>query len=532
MNKKNHILALLALVQDGEATPVQVSELKEVLREDASLLELARTQNQMHARLSVILEDEVSSERRVQGILDSLKDAETNQFVDRVGRRLSLLRWRKWAMTAAALVMIGLVSGIYFYQHRSAQHRSDQSVMATLQRAIGVQWSGAAIGNGSVLTAGASVEIEKGLLEFELAGRGRLIVEGPAQLNFPEDGRAILHQGRVVMRATEKGRGYRIETPQGKIIDISTEFGVAVLSNGLVETHVIEGSIEAISNDGKRVTLTRNDAMEMGPDGGKLIAADAGQFYTLMPPPSESKPEFIHWSFNEAEGNIAHSRGELAATIANKADMIFHKMGQGALPSRVPGPTPEAGNALRFDGKGSYAESGYRGIGGGKPRTVCFWLKVPEDFSVRQGFGIVSWGKHPLPGEVWQLSVNPLAKDGPIGRLRLGLEGGQIIGSSDLRDGKWHHIGVVMYGGGQPNVGTHVILYIDGELERLSRRSLQEVRTEIDQATHGVWLGRNVVYLKDRPHPHGGFFRGEIDDLYIFDASLSQSELLQLMEGN
>lgn len=525
MSQEQHTMALLALVQAGEATEAQRSELMTLLREDESLLELARKQNEVHALLSVALEDEFTFESRVQGIVDEVKVADTNQFVDGVERRLSWRRWRQRAVAVAALFAIAFIPAFYFMQQGSVQ-----ATMATLLQADGVTWSDVALGDGSALMPGASVEIDKGMLELELDGRGRLIVEGPARLDFPEVGRAILHQGRVVMRATEKGHGYQIETPQGTIIDLGTEFGVTVGNDGLVETHVIDGSIEAIPSHGERVTLIRDDALKMGPDGSEAIAADSGEYYTLMPPQHEQNPKFIYWGFDEAEGTLARSQGELADAIVNQGKMIFHAMGQSAGPSWVLGPNPDSGSALSFDGQGSYAESGYRGIGGGQPRTVCFWLKVPEDFSVKQGYGIVTWGKHSQPGEAWQLSVNPKQEDGPLGRLRLGLIGGQVVGSSDLRDGQWHHIAVVMYGGSQPNVGTHVILYVDGEQERVSRRALQEVRTEIDEAEHGVWLGRNSSFRPQRiNHSDYRFFRGELDELYIFDAALSQSELLELM---
>lgn len=528
MNQEKRVQELMGYVQDGDATESQIAELTELLTTDEELLASARKQISVHAQLSIVLDDDFSIERRNKNIIHAVKESDTEDFVQSVSSQLRRRRWLSRVAAVAAVVLISLIAVFYF----SNEGRNDV-IMATLDRVESVQWSGDPIQRGQQLVAGQSVKIDRGMLEIDLAGRGRLIVEGPAHLDFPDEGRAILHQGRIVMRATEKGHGYNIKTPQGNIIDLGTEFGVSVGDDGLVETHVIDGSIEAISNDGKRVTLLRNDAMKLGPNGGETIVADTGQFYTLMPPQHSQTPRFIYWSFNETEGNLARGMGELAASATNKADMIFYAQDQSSGPLWVQGPNLETGSALSFDGRGSYAESGYRGIGGAKPRTVCFWLKVPENFSIKQGFGIVSWGKRPLPGEVWQLSVNPLKEDGPIGRLRLGLEGGQIIGSSDLRDGRWHHISVVMYGGSQPNVGTHVILYVDGEQERLSRRALQEVRTEIDQADHGVWLGRNVTYTQGAKgyHSHGGFFRGELDELYIFDAALSQSELLEVMQS-
>lgn len=172
--------------------------------------------------------------------------------------------------------------------------------------------------------------------------------------------------------------------------------------------------------------------------------------------------------------------------------------------------------------------------GGGDSRTVCFWAKVPEDFSRRQGFGIVSWGDWTQFGfgQVWQVSVNPIFEEGAVGRLRVGLHGDQIIGTTDLRDGGWHHVAVVLYEASQPDIGTHVVVYVDGRFESLSQRSLLEVNTEVKTADHGVWVGRNVTSSGTRQPVHGSFFRGAIDELAIYRGALSQEEVQSLIDRN
>jgi hypothetical protein len=213
-------------------------------------------------------------------------------------------------------------------------------------------------------------------------------------------------------------------------------------------------------------------------------------------------------------------------------DMVLEAMDEGKVPARVAG---LFGSALAFDGKGGFAESAFRGIGGQEPRTVSFWVKVPQDFSVREGFGIVSWGSIEPDGfgQAWQISINPLPKDGPIGCLRVGAHGGQIVGKTDLRDGRWHHVAAVLYQASRPDIGKHVLIYLDGQLEPISRRALRELNTRVDDAAHGVWLGRNISYKSSLPdHQHGGFFRGEVDEVFIFAGALGQAEIRHLMETN
>ena len=128
-------------------------------------------------------------------------------------------------------------------------------------------------------------------------------------------------------------------------------------------------------------------------------------------------------------------------------------------------------------------------------RTVAFWVKVPRSSQTNEGYGIINWGTSGRPGMAWQISVNPEVEDGPLGRLRVGVHGGWVVGTSDLRDDRWHHCAVVMYGGHRPDAGTHVLLFVDGELEPAARKAVQEIRTETKGAlAHNMWLGRNLSY--------------------------------------
>ncbi|MBK1832128.1 hypothetical protein JIN77_15430 [Verrucomicrobiaceae bacterium R5-34] len=517
---------LIALLVEGELHTEQVAELKQRLRKDPQLATEVRRQIALHGQLSIACEDELASERMQRQIISKVADAEAEDFTSQVTARLSRRRSTR-RLLALAAVMALCATAIFFWNLPSLS--TEQTTIATLMHSDGVHWHGERLTDGAVVQAGDSVQFDSGLLELELAGRGTLVVEGPAHVDFPAADRAVLHRGSLVMRATEKGHGYRVETSQGSVVDLGTEFAVSVSDDDVVETHVIDGSVEAIPSKGESVTLEKNKAFRLHPEGGEAIDADVGKFYTRMPPRHDVAAQFIHWNFDDSKGLLARAQGELGRSNGQPNDLVFFADPPGTTPQWIDG---ARGAALHFDGRGAYAESNYRGIEGGSPRTVSFWVRVPEDFILTQGFGMVSWGRKAYRGEAWQISVNPLVKDGPVGRLRLGLHGGQIIGTTDLRDGKWHHIAVVMYGGSQPNVGTHVLLYVDGRKETVSRAALQEVKTQVEKAKHGLWVGRNVTYTLDSKtmNTQGGFFRGALDELYVFDAALSQSEILELME--
>jgi hypothetical protein len=245
-------------------------------------------------------------------------------------------------------------------------------------------------------------------------------------------------------------------------------------------------------------------------------------------------PGYIHWSFDEVVGGIvANSGRDLGVDGQTRLDLLSY-------PDKAPAPGkgPQliegvAGMGLSLDGKGVYAESPFPGIGGNASRTVALWVRVPKDLNKDSlsGHGIISWGSLSGPS-AWQMSANTLAEDGPVGRLRLGIyDNGRIIGTTDLRDNQWHHIAVVMYGGSRASIATNVMLYVDGKPEIVTRKTRTEINTDVLNAGHGVWLGRNVAYpdpvRKGDPAPQ--FFKGDVDEVFIFDGALSCEEINSLM---
>ncbi|BCU79265.1 LamG-like jellyroll fold domain-containing protein [Luteolibacter sp. LG18] len=507
---------------EGDATPEEIARLHEAAKADPALRARLSELTALHGLLGVAMEDEFSRERRLQGILKAVKAAEQEDFVDAVKGKVRRGRRFQYRLAAAAAVALCLTGWMFL----AGKHRA----VATVARVETVTWGqGVEFDAGSHLKSGQHLSFESGLVELQVGKRGKMVVEGPADLEFAAADKSILHRGRVVMRVTPAGHGYRMETPGGAVVDLGTEFAVSVGDKGDTETHVLEGEVEAFPNGGGKVKLTRDKALRFA-NGGESIPADLGEFYTAMPPTHAKTVNQVHWPLD----TIAN------ATTPAVSDGMLPGPKEFRLLSRGTFPPPYAsegvyGHALRFDGNQAYAESDFRGIGGAAPRTVSFWVKVPKDFQTEEGFAIVSWGNFVSehPGGVWQIAVNPLPVDGPIGRIRVGTHQGQIVGSTDLRDDQWHHVAAVLYGGSQPNVGTHVMIYLDGKLEPISRRALREISTEIENAPHGVWLGRDITNnTKPGSTDKRRFFRGDIDEVYIFDAALSHSDVLKLRDEN
>ena len=89
------------------------------------------------------------------------------------------------------------------------------------------------------------VRLDTGTARLLLPNVGYMLVEGPADLRILSSMRARLSRGRIKMRVTEEtGKGYIIETPDGEVKDLGTEFGLNVTEDGNTGLIVFEGSVD------------------------------------------------------------------------------------------------------------------------------------------------------------------------------------------------------------------------------------------------------------------------------------------------
>ena len=134
---------------------------------------------------------------------------------------------------------------------------------------------------------GQELSLTGGEVELTYDTGVRLRLFGPARFELKQDG-GVLEHGGLVASVPEAGHGFTIETPNGKVIDLGTQFGVVVDDFGFSEVSVFEGKVEAYpttldSQGQKKFALNKGDALQWTERSIAQVAADPHRFASSTP---------------------------------------------------------------------------------------------------------------------------------------------------------------------------------------------------------------------------------------------------------
>ncbi len=103
---------------------------------------------------------------------------------------------------------------------------------------------------GDDLAPGQTLNLKSGLAEIVFKNGACAILQGPAVLEVRSRSSAVANLGKCTATVENpQARGFEIDAPGMKYIDLGTEFGVAVAENGVHEIHVFRGKVEAEQRD-------------------------------------------------------------------------------------------------------------------------------------------------------------------------------------------------------------------------------------------------------------------------------------------
>lgn len=448
--------------------------------------------------------------------------------------------WGKILWFGGALAAAASVALVFWLMPRPAPAELTASVakpavyVARLSAAKEIQWAGgAALQPGAMLRKGQRLELAGGFAEVTFDSGARVVLEGPTSFVINSAWDSTLRKGTLKASVPQQAIGFRVSNASVEVTDLGTEFTMSTDASGGTEVLVLKGEVEAAPHghgDSDTILLRERESRRFETSGVSEVSDSAEKFarYALPQPLDRFMTDFhfAHWSFDQsAAGFAGQYSGEGARELAARLDGEPKDVAQ----ARVPGHWQQA---LRLDGQ-MQVQTSFPGISGLSPHTISFWVRVPEDAALSDSYAMVAWraGTPQLSYRPVHIGWNRNPNEGALGALRTDFSGGCALGTTSLRDGRWHHVAVVLTPSDDAGMPVQVKQYLDGRLESsaIIPGKVRSVAGAANPALNDlVWLGCRI----GNTGPRQQRFRGEIDELYIADRAFAPQEIVQVMTDN
>jgi hypothetical protein len=392
---------------------------------------------------------------------------------------------------------------------------------------------------GDELVAGQQLDLARGLAEITFRSGARVVLNGPAHFTIGSPLGGKLQIGKLTARVPHDAHGFTVSTSAGKVVDMGTEFGVAVAADQTMEVEVFVGevAVDASSADGRMP-----DSISPAPSSPlKLSAGHAARVVPgqpVAPIPLDPK-RFVRGLGPREDKNVAQSA--YADFVRSLKPAVWFRMeGQDSdrtLHDEMGGPDAK----LFWDGPGNPFVAGRVGKG--------LWLRGPKlgDYGFLPNYSKAEQGA--LSVAAW-IYVNsrpvtnfPLVCNwgdaNGVGQFYFGL-GRQAGGAGALivyitqRDGTVVSVDEPAAHSAPLYEWQHVAFTTDGSTLRLYRQG-----REVNRLKHAGLLypvRTPALGIGARPNDAGSavssdkpdYWDGKLDEITIFNQVLSADDILKL----
>lgn len=390
--------------------------------------------------------------------------------------------------------------------------------------------------NGEALAPGSRLELAGGLAEVTFECGAVVIVQAPAVFEVKSAHGGTLERGRLTARVPGPWAKFWVETPQAKVFDLGTEFGISADAEGASQVRVFEGAVEvepsrqtpAQPAANSRHLLTAGQAGRIE-DSGDIrlpgITTEPSSAYVRSMPNSlvedfvrsiQTSRPWGYWSFNSV----------ITSTLV--PDVSGHGyFGQ------------LFGNAMVVQGGTIMAigqASAFNGPGDSVVIPTGTSLSLRGDFTLevlfRTSVGGVLMSKTPSDGN-WKAGSKILFVRG--GEVRFtsfeggkDRNGGRLMNARVLvNDGQWHHA-VLTNRANVSGKRDRTILYVDG-VERVRRADWDITSADDSNLPLKLGVGAEAYpttdVLKTTQFPTRNNLIGHIDEAAVYDRCLSDEEV-------
>jgi len=283
--------AILAQVLDGTAGEDQQRRMAELLNADESLRPVFWNAMRLHAALGwhflpgqPLSPAELrlfSQAENLTGDADQTPptappapstESVVKHLTSTVGNPLLPFRWPGSGSLFLIAILIGVLAiGPWLLLRRSSHD------IAWLVNAQNCQWESNTAPDGE-FTPGRVLALQSGLAEIRFQSGAQVLLQGPATLELLSANSAKLTKGKLSAQVPPAARGFQIHAPNGKVVDLGTEFGISVEDDGQAQVVVFQGQVDAYSNQRTQrpINLTTNQAATIDRTGVTLVSEQVG----------------------------------------------------------------------------------------------------------------------------------------------------------------------------------------------------------------------------------------------------------------
>ena len=146
----------------------------------------------------------------------------------------------------AAMLAVLAIAGAA-WKLGTSRGSSDQTI-ATVIKAKQCKWAGSTLptAEGSRVTAG-TLELVEGIATVKFDSGAEVVMEAPATLELTHAMACKLVRGTLVADVPPSAIGFTVDTPDAKVVDFGTRFGVSTGEDGKYHVQVLEGLVEVTS---------------------------------------------------------------------------------------------------------------------------------------------------------------------------------------------------------------------------------------------------------------------------------------------
>jgi NedA-like, galactose-binding domain len=154
-----------------------------------------------------------------------------------------------WSSLVVAVLLCGALASIYYRNGQPgnvpiAAVGGDRAV-AVVSSTSDVQWSKEITPKsvGATIWRNEPLKIDSGIVELQMKLGATLLIAGPAELSIDDDNSATLRRGKLAAKVPTQAIGLTIRTSTWNVVDLGTEFGVEVTTEG-VAVEVFAGALD------------------------------------------------------------------------------------------------------------------------------------------------------------------------------------------------------------------------------------------------------------------------------------------------